>query len=243
MAQRQCGPRTSNRNPVTTMCRYLQVSASTFTDSTWTIGGRSTFGWLDVSSSAGDAFGCCTGPVTSTFLLTWPVHSACEDQRQRGQPGDEQRLCGGFRRDGQQEAARISDLERPALELGVVRLRSEPDARVSGLHRDLVDVLRRGDEQSHADPLFPIASLLPIVLIQTDLAPAGAHHHAEQLPIVFPPFVDHEAERFIEGDALLQIVNGEAGHDRADLQSSLRCRHNNLLVVGSFACYRAVVRI
>ena len=51
-------------------CAYLQVSAITFTDSTCTDGGRSTFGFAVASSSAGGALGCCTVPVTSTFLLT-----------------------------------------------------------------------------------------------------------------------------------------------------------------------------
>src|SRR4029077_1675408 len=59
--------------------RYLQVSAITFTDSTSILGGRSTFGWPAAPSSAAGAFGCCTGPVTSTFLLTLVAHSDWDD--------------------------------------------------------------------------------------------------------------------------------------------------------------------
>ena len=44
-----------------------------------------------------------------------------------------------FRRDGQQEAARIADLERTALPLRVVRFRFERDASVSGPLGDFVE--------------------------------------------------------------------------------------------------------
>src|SRR5690349_3377294 len=49
---------------------YLQSPATTFTDSTCTIGGRRTFDFADASSAAGGGLGSRTGPVTSTFLLT-----------------------------------------------------------------------------------------------------------------------------------------------------------------------------
>src|SRR4029453_1375245 len=74
--------------------------------------------------------------------------------------------------------------------------------------------------------LRAVASLLPIVLSQSDLRPAGAHHDAEQRAVVFPSLVDREAERFIERDALLQIVDRQAGNDAGDLQSLLSCCHD-----------------
>ncbi len=46
---------------------------------------------------------------------------------------------------------------------------------------------------------------------------AGAQHHSEQFPVIFPSLIDGEAERFVEGEALLQIVHGNAGDDGADL--------------------------
>src|SRR5918996_2301359 len=133
-------------------------------------------------------------------------------------------LCRCFRKDGQQETARIDDLERPALPLSVLRLRLERDAGALRPPRDLVDVLRRRHGQSHTDSLLAVASLLPIVLVQADLRLARAQHHAEQHPFVFPSFVDRETERFVKGNALLQIVDGDGWNDRADLHSFLRCR-------------------
>src|SRR5215467_2963210 len=56
---------------------YWQFSATTLTDSTTISGGRSTFG-----SGAASLFalgGSCTGPVTSTFLLTFADHSGWDD--------------------------------------------------------------------------------------------------------------------------------------------------------------------
>jgi hypothetical protein len=60
-------------------CAHLQVSATTFTDSTCTVGGRSTFGLPEAPSSAGGVLGCCTAPVTSTFLLMLVANSDCDD--------------------------------------------------------------------------------------------------------------------------------------------------------------------
>src|SRR5688572_20094787 len=45
---------------------YLHVPVTTFTASTRTIGGRNTFGSPAAPPAAGG--GCCTAPVTSTFL-------------------------------------------------------------------------------------------------------------------------------------------------------------------------------
>ena len=72
-------------------------------------------------------------------------------------------------------------------------------------------------------PFLRSRPFLPIVLVQADLGLAGTQHHAEQRPFVFPPLLDREAERFVKGHALLQIVDDEAGNDRADpLPSSRR---------------------
>src|SRR5262245_7087887 len=62
-----------------TRMRYLHVSATTFIDSTCITGGRSGFAPPAAPSSAGGAFGCCTGPVTSIFLLTLVFQSNCGD--------------------------------------------------------------------------------------------------------------------------------------------------------------------
>jgi hypothetical protein len=70
-------------------------------------------------------------------------------------------------------------------------------------------------------------------LAQADLALAGTQHHAEKRAVLFPPLLDREAERFVKRDALLQIVDGETGNDRANLQTFLRCCHDTLLVVPS----------
>src|SRR5687768_2325759 len=75
--------RSTRSGAAETNCRfgasaYLQVSATSFMDSTCTIGGRSAFGLAAALSSAGGE-GCCTGPVTSTFLLTLVAHSDCDD--------------------------------------------------------------------------------------------------------------------------------------------------------------------
>src|SRR5262245_38768500 len=59
-----------------TQMRYLQVSPTTVTDSTCIVGGRSTFVSAAPSDGAG---GCCTGPVTSTFLLTFVFQSVWVD--------------------------------------------------------------------------------------------------------------------------------------------------------------------
>src|ERR1700704_2424694 len=136
-----------------------------------------------------------------------------------------------FRKDGQQETARIADLERAALPLRVARLRLERDAGILRPLRYLVDAARRRDRQAHADSLLAVAPLLPIVLVQADLALARAQHHAEQRPFLFPPLVDREAERLVKGDALLQIVDSQGGNDSADLHSFLRCRHDSLLLL------------
>jgi hypothetical protein len=66
-------------------------------------------------------------------------------------------------------------------------------------------------------PIPFFRSRLPVVLVQTNLVLAGAQHHTEQRPVFFPPLVDREAERFVKGDALLQIVDGEDGNEGADL--------------------------
>src|SRR3954464_10075895 len=79
-------------------------------------------------------------------------------------------LCGCFRKDGQQETAWIADLERAALPLRVARLRLERDAGILRPLRYLVDAARRRDRQAHADSLLAVAPLLPIVLVQADLA-------------------------------------------------------------------------
>ena len=48
---------------------YVQVGATTFTDSAMIAGGRTTFGSAGLSLAA--LGGSCTGPVTSTFLFTF----------------------------------------------------------------------------------------------------------------------------------------------------------------------------
>jgi hypothetical protein len=58
---------------------FLQASATTFTDSTWIIGGRTTFVLPADESSRGGALGCWTCPVTSTFLLAFSAHSDCDE--------------------------------------------------------------------------------------------------------------------------------------------------------------------
>src|SRR4029434_1353343 len=113
----------------------------------------------------------------------------------------------------QQETARIVDLERAALPLRVSRLRLERDAGILRPLRYLVDAAWRRDGPADPDPLLAVAPLLPIVLVQADLGPARAQHHAEQRPFLFPPLVDREAERLIKGDALLQIVDSQSGND------------------------------
>src|SRR5262249_55638842 len=61
------------------LTRYLQVSATTFTDSTCIIGGRTTFVLPADESSFGGALGCWTCPVSSTFLLAFFAQSDCDD--------------------------------------------------------------------------------------------------------------------------------------------------------------------
>src|ERR1700752_2434889 len=56
---------------------YVQLSATTFTDSATIAGGRTTFGFAALSLSA--LGGSCTGPVTSTFLFTLVDQSCCAE--------------------------------------------------------------------------------------------------------------------------------------------------------------------
>src|SRR5688572_16077261 len=73
---------------------------------------------------------------------------------------------GHLRTDRPHETAGIGHFERSGLPLGVVRLRLERDAGTLRPPSNLVDVLCRRHEQSHADSLLAIAPLLPIVLAQ-----------------------------------------------------------------------------
>ena len=105
-----------------------------------------------------------------------------------------------------------------------MRLGLERDSRALGPGCNLVDVLRRRHEHAHPDTLLPVTPLLPIILAQTELVLAGASS-LRAVSAVFPPLIDGEAERFVESDALLQIVHGEHKNDGADLQSFLSCGH------------------
>src|SRR6185436_4198917 len=89
-------------------------------------------------------------------------------------------LRGCLRKDRQQKTARIADLERAAVPLGVVRVRREHDAGISGPLGDLVDLARlRRDGQAQTDSLLAVAPLLPIVLVKPDLGLARSQHYAE----------------------------------------------------------------
>src|SRR5688572_23568461 len=84
-----------------------------------------------------------------------------------------------LRADRNLEAARLRDLEGAGLPLGVVRFGVELHARRLRARRELIDVLFRGDEEAHPDPFLPVASLLPVVLVQVDAGVARAPRDAK----------------------------------------------------------------
>src|SRR5262245_44679272 len=81
-------------------------------------------------------------------------------------------LCRGLGKNGQQETARIADLERPAFPLRVARFGFERDASVLRSLRYFINAARRLDGQTHADSLLAVASFFPIVLVQAEIGRA-----------------------------------------------------------------------
>jgi hypothetical protein len=85
----------------------------------------------------------------------------------------------------------------------------------------LIDILQGGDVDAHAEALRAIPPLLPVVLAETDLYVARTQHHAAQLALILPAFVDAEPKALVELHALLEIVRCQAGRDALSGETQL----------------------
>jgi hypothetical protein len=94
-----------------------------------------------------------------------------------------------------------------------VRLFGKGDAggfRACG-HR--IDVAVSFDINPHPDAFRSVRALLTIVLGEAEPRVTALQHHAHQDAVVFPTILDFETKRGEERRALLNVVDGEAGHD------------------------------
>src|ERR1039458_5244769 len=114
---------------------------------------------------------------------------------------------------GQGEVARAPGL--------VARLLVELAATRHDLLREDVDVLRRRAVQPEALSLLPVAALLPVVLSDHEGDAACLERDPHELSVVLPALLDDEPDDVpIPGEALLQIVYGEARRRLTHLQGS-----------------------
>src|SRR5262249_50981329 len=112
----------------------------------------------------------------------------------------------GLEEERQVEAVGVVQREGAAAPGLILRLLREAEPGGLRPRRERVDVLGRLAPDPDALALLAVASLLPVVLRQPELAHARLQHHAPEDVPVGPPLAHHEAEDLgVERDALPEI--------------------------------------
>jgi hypothetical protein len=112
--------------------------------------------------------GLTAGNIIMARELTLEDFSEASHLQPRPQVSVPTRRESPLGRDRDSESARFSHLKCPAPPRSVMRLRVQSDSRLLRVRRELIDVLRRADEEPHADALLTPAALLPVVLAKID---------------------------------------------------------------------------